>query len=125
VATVRKIYGKIVENYSKCCSVANVMTMDAAVKEAQENKATANGRVSPVLKQNAVKKPAKTKCSSNKCAAQPESILEGPCSKVTTPFSTEKHLVASRSGTVKEAPGGTDETARQIEKLKTAFGYEF
>ncbi len=125
MATARKIYGKNVENYSKCCSVANMMTVDAAVKEAQENKATTNRRVSPVLKQNAVKKPAKTKCSSNKCATQPESILEGPCSKVTTPFSTKKHLVASRSVTVKEALGGTDETARQVEKLKTTIGYEF
>ncbi len=110
---------------SKLPKLANVMIVDATVKEVQENKATTNRRVSPFLKQNAVKKPAKTKCSSDRCSTQPKSILEGPCSKVTTPFSTEKHLVASRSVSVKEAQGGTDETARQVEKLKTAIGYEF
>jgi hypothetical protein len=57
--------------------------------------------------------------SSDKCSIQPESILEGPCSEVTTPFSAEKHLVASRPVTVQEAQGGTDKTARQVEKLKT------
>jgi len=88
---------------SKLPKLTNVMIVDATVKEAQENKATTNKRVSPLLKQNAVKKPAKTKCSSDRCSTQPESILEGPCSKVTTPFSTEKHLVASMSVTVKEA----------------------
>ncbi len=110
---------------SKLPKLANVMIVDATVKEAQENKATTNIRVSSLLKQNAVKKPAKTKCSSDMCSTQPESILEGPCSKVTTPFSTEKHLVASKSVTVKEAQGGADEMVRQVEKLKTAIGYEF
>jgi hypothetical protein len=120
-----KLATKRAPSGSKLPKLANVMIMDTTLKEAQENKATTNRRVSPLLKQNAVKKPAKTKCSSDRCSTQPESILEGPCSKVTTPFSTEKHLVASRSVTVKEAQGGTDETARQVEKLKTAIGYEF
>ncbi len=34
---------------SKLPKLANMMTVDAAVKETQENKATANRRVSPVL----------------------------------------------------------------------------
>jgi hypothetical protein len=48
---------------SKLPKLTNVMIVDTTVKEAQENKATTNRRVSPLLKQNAVKKPAKTKCS--------------------------------------------------------------
>jgi hypothetical protein len=75
-------------------------------------------------KQNAVKKPAKTKsvqhlvspmtASSDKCSTQPESVLE-----VTAPLSAEKHIVASRPVTVKEAQEGTNETTRQVEKLTT------
>jgi hypothetical protein len=80
-------------------------------------------------KQNAVKKPAKTKpvqhivspmtASSDKCSAQTESVLEGPCSEVTAPLCAEKHIVAIRPVTVKEAQGCTNETTRQVEKLTT------
>lgn len=81
-------------------------------------------------KQNAVKKPAKTKsvqhlvspmtASSDKCPTQPESVLGGPCSEATAPLSAEKCIVASRPVTIKEAQGGgTNETTRQVEKLTT------
>ncbi|KAH9530911.1 hypothetical protein CY35_19G008600 [Sphagnum magellanicum] len=114
---------------SKLPKLANMMTVDAAVNETQQNKATANRRVSPVLKQNAVKKPAKTKsvehlvspmiASSDKCSTQPELVLEVPCSEVTAPLSAEKQIVASRPVTVKEVQGGTNETTQQVEKLRT------
>jgi hypothetical protein len=80
-------------------------------------------------KQNAVKKPAKTKSvqhivspmtgSSDKRSTQPELVLEGPCSKVTAPLSAEKHIVASRPVTAKEVQGGTNKTTQQVEKLRT------
>jgi hypothetical protein len=57
--------------------------------------------------------------SSDKCSAQPELVLEGPCSEVTAPLSAEKHIVASRPVTVKEVQGGTNETTQQVEKLRT------
>jgi hypothetical protein len=80
-------------------------------------------------KQNAVKKPAKAKSvqhlvspmtsSSDKCSSQPESVSQGPSSEVTAPLSAEKHIVASRPVTVKEAQGGTNETTQQVEKPTT------
>ncbi|CAM6066072.1 unnamed protein product [Sphagnum tenellum] len=112
---------------SKLPKLVNMMAVDAAVNETQDNKATANRRVSPVRKKNAVKKPAKTNsvqhlvspmtASSEKCSSQPESVPQGPCSEVTAPFSAEKHIVASRPVTVKEAQGGTNETTQLVEKL--------
>ncbi|CAK9213927.1 unnamed protein product [Sphagnum jensenii] len=114
---------------SKLPKLVNMMTVDAAVNETQDNKATANRRVSPVRKQNAVKKPAKAKsvqhlvspmtASSDKCSSQPESVSQGPSSEVTAPLSAEKHIVASRPVTVKEAQGGTNETTQQVEKPTT------